>query len=161
MPQGNRQTVEHEFVPMTMGFASEIATWHYEGIYSFYDLDEDPEDREEFLDPSHWSDACFAVLDARRELIGFFHFEASDDAVVLGLGLRPDLTGHGLGSAFLEAGLAFARNRYEAQAFRLSVATFNERAVRAYEKAGFVRGKVFQQETNGGVYEFVEMTRSE
>ena len=78
---------------------------------------------------------------------------------MLGLGMRPDLTGQGLGGAFLETGLAFGRQRFRPRTFRLSVAAFNQRAILVYERAGFIRGRVFQQETNGGIYDFVEMTR--
>jgi [ribosomal protein S18]-alanine N-acetyltransferase len=49
-----------------------------------------------------------------------------------GLGLRPDLTGQGLGLEFFRAGLAFARERYEPQCVYLHVAEFNERARPVY-----------------------------
>jgi ribosomal-protein-alanine N-acetyltransferase len=39
------------------------------------------------------------------------------------------------------------------------VATFNERAIKVYEGVGFVRGRTYCHETNGGVYEFLEMER--
>ena len=145
--------------PMTETFAREIDGWHYEGVYSFYDLAEDPKDRREFLDPTSWPDTCFAVVDEREDLIGFFSFTKEGKDLALGLGLRPNLTGQGLGGAFLEAGLSFGRQRYRPRTFRLSVATFNQRAIRVYERAGFVQGRALRQETNGGVYEFVEMTR--
>jgi [ribosomal protein S18]-alanine N-acetyltransferase len=53
-----------------------------------------------------------------------------------GLGLRPDLTGQGLGLEFFRAGVAFARERYQPQRVYLHVAEFNERARRVYERAG-------------------------
>jgi len=144
---------------MTIRYAEEIDGWHYEDVYSFYDLSEDPEDRKEFLDSSQWANAYFAVLDDAGGLAGYFVFEEDGEDLVLGLGMRPDLTGRGLGAAFLQAGLAFARKRCQPKAFRLSVAAFNRRAIRAYEKAGFARTCTFQKETNGGTHEFVEMTR--
>jgi [ribosomal protein S18]-alanine N-acetyltransferase len=39
------------------------------------------------------------------------------------------------------------------------VATFNERAIKVYEGVGFVHGRTYRHETNGGVYEFLEMER--
>ena len=45
----------------------------------------------------------------------------------------------------MQAGLAFGREKYHAERFRLSVAAFNRRAIKAYEKCGFV---VVQEVTN-------------
>ena len=43
--------------------------------------------------------------------------------------------------------------------FRLIVATFNQRAIRVYGKAGFKPDKIFMNETNGGEYEYLQMLR--
>lgn len=145
--------------PMTESDAARIAGWHYGGIYSFYDMDQDPDDLAELLDPANWENLYRSVLDEQGELIGFFCFQAEGDTVEVGLGLRPDLTGQGLGRAFLEAGLAYAAAEYRPVAFRLAVATFNERAIRLYEQAGFRRTRIYPHETNGATYEFQEMVR--
>lgn len=97
--------------------------------------------------------------DEHTELVGFFYYEEDGRAVEIGLGLRPDLTGRGLGRAFLEAGLAFARDKYRPTIFRLSVAAFNRRAIRVYERVGFHQVETYLLETNGGMYEFVRMER--
>ena len=70
-------------------------------------------------------------------MVGFYYFEPKPPNLDYGLGLRPDLVGHGLGLAFFLSGLAFARKRYEPQRVYLHVAEFNERARRVYERAGF------------------------
>ena len=77
----------------------------------------------------------------------------------VGLGLRPDLTGKGLGHGFLVAGLEFARRSFSPEDFRLAVATVNERAIKVYEGVGFVAGRTYHHETNGGMYELLEMER--
>ena len=59
------------------------------------------------------------------------------DALDIGLGLRPDLTGHGLGDAFVAACVGHARRTRHPAALRLAVAEFNQRASRVYERAGF------------------------
>ena len=64
-------------------------------------------------------------------------FEEKPPDLDYGLGLRPDLVGQGLGLDFFNAGLAFARERYEPRRVYLHVAEFNERARRVYERAGF------------------------
>ncbi|GGB46182.1 hypothetical protein GCM10011409_24690 [Lentibacillus populi] len=58
---------------------------------------------------------------------------------------------------FLVEGLEFANHRYSPEKITLSVATFNQRAIKAYEKTGFKPIGTFMQETNGSKYEFLKM----
>jgi ribosomal-protein-alanine N-acetyltransferase len=147
-----------KFKLMDETYAHAIANWHYEGIYAFYDMDQDIEDLEELLNPHSWADRYYAIVNECDELIGFFCFEQENGAVTIGLGLRPDYTGKGLGQAFVEAGLEFAK-KFNPTMFRLSVATFNQRAIRTYERTGFKSDGVFINETNGGQHEFLRMVR--
>jgi ribosomal-protein-alanine N-acetyltransferase len=151
--------MKFEFQPMDKDCAHAIAGWHYGGIYAFYDMEQDVEDLEELLDPHSWNDHYYAVTDDQGDLVGFFCFEREKEVVVIGLGLKPDLTGRGWGQAFFEAGLEFAREKYRPATFMLSVATFNHRAINIYRKAGFEDAEVFVNETNGGQYEFLRMAR--
>jgi len=138
--------------------AETIADWHYPEPYSFYDWTADPDDLRELLDPALRGDAYWSVHDETDELVGSFSFKPKEDALELGLGLRPDLTGRGLGTSFLAAGVDFARTRFAPERLVLSVATFNERAIN-YERAGFTRDRVYMHWTNGAEWEFVEMSR--
>lgn len=152
--------MQFKFKLMDENCARAIANWHYEGIYTFYDMDQDIEDMEELLNPHSWADRYYAVVNESNELIGFFCFEQEEiGAVTIGLGLGPDHTGKGLGQAFVEAGLEFAKEKFRPTVFRLSVATFNQRAIKIYEKVGFKSDRVFINETNGGQYEFLRMVR--
>jgi ribosomal-protein-alanine N-acetyltransferase len=151
--------VSFPFAPMTAEFAQTIVRWHYDGIYGFYDFNRDPEDWTELLDPRGWEGRYFAVLNAENELAGFFHFEPDGDTVEMGLGMRPEDTGKGFGGGFIRAGMDFARNRFHPKQFRLQVAVFNQRAIRAYEKLGFRKEKTCRNRTNGGEFEFAAMIR--
>jgi ribosomal-protein-alanine N-acetyltransferase len=106
-----------------------MASWRYPPPYDFYDGDVDP-----VLNPERY----FGAFDERGELVGFYYFEPKPPDLDYGLGLRPDLVGRGLGLEFFLAGLEFARERYESRRVYLHVAEFNERAIRVYERAGFV-----------------------
>jgi ribosomal-protein-alanine N-acetyltransferase len=147
------------FKLMTDEDAREISRWHYEPPYDFYDAVGDQDDLQELLDPKRRKDAYFSVRDESGDLVGFFQFEREDKTVDVGLGMRPDLTGMGLGTGYLLAGLQFARDRFSPERFTLSVTTFNERAIRVYERAGFRRGDVYTHHTNGGEYLFLAMAR--
>jgi [ribosomal protein S18]-alanine N-acetyltransferase len=136
-----------------------VAAWHYEPPYSFYDWTADADDLAELLGKETREGKYFSALGADGELVGWFSFLSEGDCVEFGLGLRPDLTGQGLGLAYLQAGLVFAGQRFQPGRFRLSVAAFNERAIRVYERAGFTPLRTFDHATNGGVHRFLEMTR--
>jgi len=60
------------------------------------------------------------------------------------------LTGLGLGAAFVEAAMMFARDRWAPRSFGLDVFPWNERAIRSYERAGFSRGEVYVRRFDGG-----------
>jgi ribosomal-protein-alanine N-acetyltransferase len=148
------------FRPLTQAHAEAIALWHYPEPFSFYDWAEDPDDLAELLDPALRGDAYFAVEDEADDLIGYFSFKSRGrGTLAIGLGLHPEHTGRGLGGAFVQAGLDYARSRFEPTQFVLSVATFNRRAITVYERAGFTVARVFIHSTNGGDWEFVEMRR--
>jgi len=147
-----------QFTPMTQEEAEAVAAWRYPEPYSFYDWTADADDLRELLDPARRGEAYWAVRDG-DELVGHFSFKPKGEAVEVGLGLRPDLTGRGLGAAFLAAGLEFARERFAPKRFTLAVATFNERAITVYERAGFARDRVYIHATNGAEWEFLEMSR--
>jgi ribosomal-protein-alanine N-acetyltransferase len=144
MPQSSRKVVagvetgiEYRFEPMSDDQARAIAGWRYDPPYDFYNSVADPGDLTELLDPAQRANVYFGVLSASGDLVGFFMFKREGDAVEVGLGLRPGLTGLGLGLPFLLAGLEFARARYAPARFRLAVAAFNQRAIQVYERAGF------------------------
>ena len=147
--------------PMTEADASAVASWHYAEEYSFYDADADADDLAELLDPAEWGRRYFAVDDAEAELVGFFVFKVSDHVAEIGLGLRPDLTGVGLGGSVLDAGMQYAAARFDVRSYVLAVAAFNHRAITVYERAGFQVTDRYDHETNGGMHPFVRMARLE
>jgi ribosomal-protein-alanine N-acetyltransferase len=114
--------------PAAVELFAEIATWRYDPPYDFYDGDPEP-----VLNPERF----FQVLDENDELVGFLYFEQRGDTLEYGLGLRPDLTGRGLGLDFFHFGLEFGRKQYRPARVVTNVAEFNERARKIYERAGF------------------------
>jgi [ribosomal protein S18]-alanine N-acetyltransferase len=144
---------------MNQAEAEEIAAWHYEPPYSFYDWTADPDDLRLLLDAGNREGRCFSAFDAEGTLIGFFEYKPRRDGVEIGLGLRPDLTGQGLGLDFVRAGMAYGTERFRPETFWLAVATFNARAIRVYERAGFEPVREYDHPTNGGIHRFLEMVR--
>jgi RimJ/RimL family protein N-acetyltransferase len=157
------------FTPMSEADARAIAGWRYDGPYSIYNI-EDEADLSEMLDRRS---PHYAVYDANRSLVGFFAYgtaaEVTDmgaptlygegKSITVGLGLRPDLTGQGLGEAFVVAGLDFAWRQFAPSGFRLFVLSFNQRAMRVYERAGFMRVRTVHIRNIHGERDFMEMWR--
>ncbi|PFM66576.1 GNAT family N-acetyltransferase [Bacillus cereus] len=146
------------FTVMTQKEAEEIAhNWHYEGEYSFYNMEADQEDLAEFLNGEMRRNHTFSVKE-NDTIIGFFSFcKINNRTVDMGLGMRPDITGNGLGLKFVNAGLDFSKEKYGCNYRTLSVATFNERAIKVYKRAGFEAVGTFIQKTNGSCFEFLKM----
>jgi ribosomal-protein-alanine N-acetyltransferase len=140
-------------VPLSEEHARAIADWRYEFPYEWYDTAADPRRVELFANPAR-REGLRAVVDDDGELIGFFNFVREGDEVRIGLGIRPDLTGRGLGAEFIDAGLRYATEEWAPSSFRLWVARWNERALRAYRRAGFREVRARE-----GPRRFVEMER--
>ncbi len=141
---------------MTREFAAQMVSWEYPAPYGTYSLTNS--DPEFFLDEAN---GYFAVVDDADELVGYRCFgpegrvpgwDYDQSALDTGGGLRPDLTGRGLGRAAIEIGLAFGRERYRPPAFRVTVAAFNERALRVVRSLGFADVGAFRAATTGKGY---------
>jgi RimJ/RimL family protein N-acetyltransferase len=144
-PKRMRYRVE----PATPEDIAAIDAYRYDPPYDFYNGDDDPVQNPERF---------FAVHDARGDRVGFYYFDWKGDALEIGLGLRPDLTGRRLGLDFLREGLAFARSHFGAERIVLNVAAFNERAIKVYERAGFRRtGDHVRTFARWGAVPFIEM----
>jgi [ribosomal protein S18]-alanine N-acetyltransferase len=146
---------------MTGQDAQAVAAWRYPGQYAFYNWDADPADLAELLDPAGWGVQYFAVDGPDASLVGFFQFKPDGDAMEIGLGLRPDLTGRGSGLSFVEVGVGFAACHFGVSSVSLAVAAFNQRAIKIYRRARFDVVYRYMHATNGSVYPFVRMVRDD
>lgn len=148
--------------PMRLREARQITRWRYPAPYAIYDLNTTEMRLVLYLHPL-WrllGVAHFAtVRDERGHVAGMFQFMPHGSEIEIGLALRPDLTGQGLGLDFVQAGLAYGARRFTPAAFRLDVALFNERARRVYERAGFLGVRTFPKRLSGQSFEVLEMVR--
>jgi [ribosomal protein S18]-alanine N-acetyltransferase len=148
---------------MTKERAMDSLQWTYEPPYDFYNVDCNEETILERMDGSFQT-----VIDEDR-LIGFFctgdsaRVPAGEDAGVyhgnavdLGLGMNPEWTGRGNGYAFGSFIIDHILSDDSSISIRLSVATFNKRAIRLYENLGFIKDDSFRTDT----CEFITMIRN-
>jgi RimJ/RimL family protein N-acetyltransferase len=144
---------------MTPAFAADLVGWRYPAPYQCYDL--------AGADPGYFTDPAngfHALVDDDGALIGFRSFGpdgrvpggAYDDAALdTGGGLRPELTGLGLGREAVATGLAYGRATFRPAAFRVTVASFNTRARKVVESLGFVYRESFAATTDGSRYDIL------
>lgn len=145
------------FTPMDEASAREILNWRYEAPYEVYNLNLEDTDQVigAFTNPEF---AYRAIVDRAGELVGYCCFgldaqvpggDYDNPALDVGLGVRPDLTGRGLGAAFVSAVLRVARDELAPTEFRVTVAEFNERALRVWQKFGFQPVQRFERTFDG------------
>lgn len=131
-------------------------TWCYDAPYDLYNLNMDDVDSAIafFLLADN---GYLAVRDAHDALIGFCCFgvegqvpggDYSRDALDVGIGMKPESTGKGLGHGFVAAVLAYAETTYACDRLRATVAAFNRRSLRVFEKHGFRRQSSFVSDTS-------------
>lgn len=148
---------------ITQTDAVEILCWKYEAPYDFYNAMLTPDAILKLLGKSYE-----AVKNEEDELIGFFcvgkaatvdigyEFGAyEEDCIDIGIGMKPELTGKGHGAAFFAFVLEYVQRQYPKKPLRLTVASFNKRAIYLYEKFGFVKERIIH-----GEIELITMRKS-
>lgn len=146
----------YRFYPMTKEMAARITSWKYEEPYSLYNMDENEDGISELMNGDYyyvadWQDRLVGFLcsgDSARVPGGYAANLYNNGALDIGFGLRPDLTGRGKGQNFLTQCMSFLQRQFKTQNFQLVVAEFNERAVKVYERTGFVKRSSFKSKVN-------------
>lgn len=158
--------MQFSFRPMRWADIATISRWRYDGVYAFYDLHLSPlisiMALQTIMGRVIGEPVYYTTLDERGVIVGMFSYLRNQaETLEVGLALRPDLTGQaaGIGLSFVQAGMDFGRRQFRPKRFRLTVATFNARAIRVYEQAGFTRDKIGFRRKLGKRYEALEMSR--
>jgi ribosomal-protein-alanine N-acetyltransferase len=149
------------FTPTNEKYANDIANWHYDDVYSFYDMAADEDDLRILMDTKNWQNTIKAVLNEDDELAGWASFYTQNDEFWLSLGLGADLTGQGLGEEFVSECVKYAvsGNKLVRNTIKLAVALFNQRAIKVYQRAGFVETNKIIRDTHIGQVDFIEMEK--
>lgn len=128
--------MKFEFRRATKEDIEDILTWQYDGVYSFYNNSIQKEKIERIKGFIN-SDDDFSVYNEQNELVGNCSFYYIEDAFCVGVQMRPDLTGKGFGTDFVNSILKFGKEKYNLSYIDLTVAKFNTRAIKVYERLGF------------------------
>ncbi len=136
--------MDFKIIKMNSQDARSIIKWKYPKPYDLYNMDDTECSFSELLNGSYYS-VYFDNL-----LYGFYCFGKSAQVPIketldlynekfldIGIGMNPLLVNKGLGSKVLYAGLEYARKIIDINNLRITVASFNERAIKVYKKSGF------------------------
>ncbi|MFC3750658.1 GNAT family N-acetyltransferase [Paenibacillus sp. GCM10012306] len=145
--------VTFHVVPMETSHAEDICHWSYEPPYNIYGWMPWKQMEElgiEFGDPQLRSQQYVSVLNDEGDLCGFAQLFPMEGVVRLGVGMRPELCGHGMGQYFVRAIVQAAVRRYPEREVDLEVLTWNQRAIRTYQKSGFTITDTYERMTPTG-----------
>lgn len=151
--------------PLAASQIRELIDWQYAGPYALYNipLADEEEQVRFFQDPQN---GYFGISTEDGALLGFCNFGADarvpggnyeQEALDIGMGMRPDLTGQGKGAQYAGAVFEFAGTHYPERLYRVTIAEFNERAQQLCRGFGFVQTARFKREKDGRA--FVIMVR--
>ncbi|GAB4281072.1 MAG: hypothetical protein Kow0080_34460 [Candidatus Promineifilaceae bacterium] len=136
------------FLPVDPASAAEIICWEYPPPYDVYNLaTENPRTKKAaiayILEPSNH---FYVMKRGDGRLLAFCSYgqdaqvlggNYQEEALDIGLGVHPDFTGHGWGHWFASAALAFGCTLFPAAKARVTIAQFNVRAQKVWQKVGF------------------------
>lgn len=150
-----------EYHQMNDDEKQKICDWQYTGEYEIYNMPSYDEQKQKGMglaNPARTKN-YFSYFDNGR-LVGFTNILEEENEVFIGIGVAPELCGKGYGQKILEIVAGICNELYPSKREYLEVRSWNSRAVKCYEKAGFrIDGEPFKQETSIGAGTFYRMVR--
>lgn len=138
-----------------------ICQWQYEGEYSVYNLpsyDKMKEKAMGFMKPQA-QHQYYGFLEAER-LVGFVNILEEENEVFIGIGVDPALCNQHYGQRILQDTYQISKQLYPQKPLYLEVRSWNLRAIRCYQKAGFqIEGEAFEMTTGMGKGIFYRMIK--
>ena len=134
-----------------------IAGWKYSGDYAVYNSAPYEEQKKRGIGFANSKNNFYSFYDD-AVLIGFINLYEEETEVFFGIGANPDYCGRGYGSIMTRTACAISGSLFPGKPLYLEVRTWNTRAVRCYEKAGFhIVGEPIRQTTSAGEGTFYHM----
>lgn len=155
-----------DYRPADEPSAREFTQWQYEPPYDIYNCP--PEQLEKTIQyNSNPKNNVYAMFDQNNKLVGYCSYgrdaqvpggDYSEEALDIGMMIKPELTGQGLGTTFAEEVIRNGIDQHSPKKLRVTIAAFNKRAIRVWEKHGFQRTQTFKRTGEG--MEFVVLTKA-
>lgn len=155
------------FVPFKKAHAVELLGWKYPPPYEQYNALDSGDDPEKLIELfTNLENLFFAILQEDK-MIGFRSFGKDGQVpggnypnthLDTGGGLRPDLTGKGMGQEIITQGLQFGIKQFGKANFRVTIAQENQRAKKVCLRIGFEEVQTFPRTSDGK--EFIILTNT-
>ena len=139
-----------------------FSAWRYDPPYDVYSISQEPDAAVEYFLSSQVD--CHVLVEG-GDVIGFVTFgsdaqvpggDYTKDALDIGLGIDPALTGRGSGRRYITAVVDFMQSAPCQRPLRVTIAAGNERALRVWRSIGFKETADFiSPETVMGTKKFV------
>ncbi len=112
-----------------------LFSWKYEKPYNGYDLYLN----EYLLNKNTWGNEQFVLVN-NEDVIAYVACQIFDDDMWVGWALKPELCGSRIGDLFIKKCIneLIRLNKYNREDIFLKVVDWNKRAIRVYEKVGFI-----------------------
>ena len=137
-----------------------ITAWQYAGQYAIYNTAPYAEQKKQGVGFANPKNNFYSFFD-HDTLVGFINLYEEPTEVFFGIGVRPDACGRGYGQQMTKAACDLSGRLFPGKPLYLEVRTWNARAVRCYEKAGFhITGEPIRQTTSVGDGVFYHMVRT-
>ena len=155
------------YSPVDEASAREFLTWKYDPPYEVYNYAPENFDKDLVytLDPKN-NIYCMYHDD---KLIGYCSFgrdaqvpggDYSEDALDIGMMIKPELTSQGMGSSYVASVIQYALAEYKPKRLRVTIMASNLRARRVWEKNGFIMSQQFAGNMGDkGQSDFVILTK--
>ncbi len=137
----------------------QITAWKYPGEYAIYDNEPYEQQKAKGYGFASAKNNFYSFYDG-AELVGFINLYEEEIEVFFGIGVNPDCCGKGYGQQMTKTAWEISRTLFPGKRMYLEVRTWNSRAVRCYQKAGFqIVGEPIGQKTSIGEGTFYHMVR--
>ena len=155
---------EINFLPTNEASAREFLIWKYEPPYEVYNYAPENFERDlaYHLDPANNLHSIYRD----NKLVGYCSYgrdaqvpggDYSEEALDIGMMIKPELTGQGQGSNYANAVIQNGISKYQPKKLRVTILGTNLRAIRVWEKNGFQTVQSFSRESDSS--SFVILTK--
>ena len=137
----------------------QIAAWAYPGDYAIYNMPAYEAQKKCGFGLANPQNHFYSFYD-EAALVGFINLSEEASEVFFGIGVAPAYCSKGYGLQMTILACSLSSSLFPGKPLYLEVRTWNRRAVRCYEKAGFrIVGKPLRQTTSCGDGVFYRMVK--